>query len=894
MTSKESITKMIANSENKGTLARTMGKLTTAVGLAATAGMILSAAGASVRLVGVTRQGDTVLIEATEPVAYSVSRPDPLSLVVDMRNVTVADARADVERQGAIVGVRLEQTSSADGRALARVHVTLAKPAEYVVRSARNTIRVELKGAGVAVAPVGTTKPPALPMPLPAATSRAARPAGPSAPQTPTIAAPPQAVVPTKSVKSLEPGPQTATIIERIKSSKSASATTVTLAGNGHLAPTAVTESTDRPRRLVLDFPNVTSTAPAQVAIDSPFVTRVRVALNSHQPLVTRVVMEIAGSTSYHLDRTGDSGRDLAVVFEQARPANTVTLPPAATVLEPIEQDPPITLEQAIANVAAITKPEPAGEPIDPMLALRTAATRPAPAMEREGAAAPARTSAPPPPPPPSRQAAPTAATVEPQPSPSPAAPPLARTAVSSPAQTRQPAGLQARAQTPTAPQRPPPAAPAQGTPRTDQPKQYTGDPLSLDLDGVDLRAVLRTFADVSGLNMVIDPDVQGTVDIKLTDVPWDQALDVILRGNQLDYSVDGTIVRISKIKTLEDENKARQSAAQAVAERQAQAGGLAFETFPLSYARAEDMLPLLKGSLRLSKYGQVQFDRRTNTLIIADLPEQFPAIRQLLTSLDRAEPQVEIEARIITTTRDFARAIGVQWGLNGRMTPELGNTTNLAFPNSGAVGGRLGTRDQPVTQGDNTSTVVNLPAPAASSAIGIALGAVNGAFNLDVALSALERSGKGRVLSTPRVTTQNNVEAEIMQGVQIPLVTPPTANTPETVTYKDAALTLRVTPQITAANTVIMQIMVENASPGEPRGNNVQIDTQRANTKVQVSDGATTVMGGVFISRETSGQDRTPGLYRVPLLGWLFKRDTSSDESRELLIFITPRILKG
>ena len=201
---------------------------------------------------------------------------------------------------------------------------------------------------------------------------------------------------------------------------------------------------------------------------------------------------------------------------------------------------------------------------------------------------------------------------------------------------------------------------------------------------------MLRTFSDVSGLNMVIDPDVQGTVDIKLTDVPWDQALDVILRGNQLDYTVDGTIVRVSRIKTLEDENKAKQSAAQALAERQAQAGGLSFETYPLSYAKAAEMAPLLKGSLRLSKYGQVQIDARTNTLIIADLPENLPAIRQLLTALDRAEPQVEIEARIISTTRDFARAIGVQWGLNGRMTPEIGNTTNLAFPNSGEVSGRL------------------------------------------------------------------------------------------------------------------------------------------------------------------------------------------------------------
>ena len=192
---------------------------------------------------------------------------------------------------------------------------------------------------------------------------------------------------------------------------------------------------------------------------------------------------------------------------------------------------------------------------------------------------------------------------------------------------------------------------PPGGLQRPGEQRQFTGHAISLDFEGVDLRAVLRTFADVSGLNMVIDPDVQGTVDIKLTDVPWDQALDVILRGNQLDYTVDGTIVRISRIKTLEDENKSRQAAAQAAAERAAQAGGLAFETFPLSYAKAADMVPLLRGSLRVSKYGQVQFDARTNTLIIADLPEQFPAIRQLLSTLDRAEPQVEIEARIVRPT---------------------------------------------------------------------------------------------------------------------------------------------------------------------------------------------------------------------------------------------------
>ncbi len=409
---------------------------------------------------------------------------------------------------------------------------------------------------------------------------------------------------------------------------------------------------------------------------------------------------------------------------------------------------------------------------------------------------------------------------------------------------------------------------------------------------------MLRTLADVSGLNMVIDPDVQGSVDIKLTDVPWDQALDVILRGNGLDYSVDGTIVRISKIKTLEDENKARQAAAQAAAERQAQAGGLAFETFPLSYAKAAEIAPLLKGSLRLSKYGQVQVDVRTNTLIIADLPEQFGPIRQLLATLDRAEPQVEVEARIVQTTRDFAKAIGVQWGLNGRVMPDIGNTTSLVFPNQGTLGGRLGgtqgTTDPRATELEQTSSGVRLGVPDATSAIGLALGSVNGAFNLDVALSALERTGKGRVLSTPRLTTQNNIEAEVAQGIQIPIQV--VANETVTVSFKDAVLILRVTPQITAANTVIMKITIENGTADFSRQVNgiPPVNTQRALTQVQIDDGATTVIGGIFVSTETSSNGQVPLLHRIPILGWLFKNERVEDESRELLIFITPRILRS
>ena len=181
-----------------------------------------------------------------------------------------------------------------------------------------------------------------------------------------------------------------------------------------------------------------------------------------------------------------------------------------------------------------------------------------------------------------------------------------------------------------------------------------------------------------------------------------------------------------------------------------------------------------------------------------------------------------------------------------------------------------------------------------ASSAVGLALGSVNGAFNLDVALSALESSGNGRLLSTPRVTTQNNVAAEMTQGVQIPIQT--VSNNTVTVSFKDAALTLKVTPQITSANTVIMLISVENATPDFSRQvNNIPpINTQRANTQVLVSDGQTTVIGGIYVSNSTTTSDKTPGLGNVPLLKWLFKRDRVDEANTELLIFITPRIIKS
>jgi type IV pilus assembly protein PilQ len=441
-----------------------------------------------------------------------------------------------------------------------------------------------------------------------------------------------------------------------------------------------------------------------------------------------------------------------------------------------------------------------------------------------------------------------------------------------------------AQAPSPAAAQAETPAAEPEGT----APPRYTGNPVSLDFQGADLRAVLRTFSEISGLNMVIDSTIDGQVDVALRDVPWDQALDIILRANRLGYVVDGTIVRVAPLTVLAEEEAQRRL----LSEAQALAGELRVMTRALSYARAEDLRDLLTQTV-LSQRGSIQFDERTNMLIINDLPDRLAKATDLIATLDRPQPQVEIEARIVQTSRDFARNLGVQWGTTAQATTALGNTLPLSFPNQGSISGRTG-----AAQGDSADnavgSVINMGVTGiATSAIGVALGSVNGALNLDVALSALEKSGQGRILSTPRVSTQNNVEAEITQGVQIPIQT--VANNTVTVQFRDAALTLRVTPQITAANTVIMRIAVENASPDFSKAVNgiPPIDTQRATTQVLVADGDTTVIGGIYVSREQSTQDRTPGFHRIPLLGWLFQRNESSDESRELLIFITPRIMR-
>jgi type IV pilus assembly protein PilQ len=450
-------------------------------------------------------------------------------------------------------------------------------------------------------------------------------------------------------------------------------------------------------------------------------------------------------------------------------------------------------------------------------------------------------------------------------------------------------AGLRLRATGQAAQAAQAPSTPADQVAASQAERRFTGSPVTLDFQGADLRAVLRTFSEISGLNIVIDPAVQGTVDVALRDVPWDQALDIILRANKLGYGVDGTIVRIAPLTVLADEESQRRK----LADEQRLAGELRVLTKTISYAKAEDLKALLEKSA-LSERGTVEVDARTNTLIIKDLADRLQTASDLITTLDRPQPQVEIEARIVETTKNFARSLGVQWGFMGKVDPTLGNTTNLAFPNNGSVSGRAGgVQGAAGTANTGVPTAVALATPTGpgSSAVGLALGAINGAFNLDVMLSAAESRGDVRLLSTPRVSTQNNIAAEIAQGVQIPYQT--ISNNTVTTQFKDAALILKVTPQITAAGTVILNINVDKGSPGPLFGGIPSINTQRANATVLVNDGQTTVLGGIYSTDERTTLGRTPGLSRIPILGWLFRNESLTDESRELLIFITPRIIK-
>ncbi|PYY03964.1 MAG: hypothetical protein DMG64_05990 [Acidobacteria bacterium] len=416
---------------------------------------------------------------------------------------------------------------------------------------------------------------------------------------------------------------------------------------------------------------------------------------------------------------------------------------------------------------------------------------------------------------------------------------------------------------------------------------RYTGEPISVNLKDVDLKDFFRLIHEISGLNVVLDPGVNGTLTIVLDDVPWDQALAIVLQNNGLQCQLNGNVLRIALPDTLRREA----DALRATQEAQALAVDRVTVTRYLSYASAKTIVPTLKAFL--SKRGDIIADDRTNSLIIQDIPSVIPGLDRLVKELDRKTQQVEIEARVVAATRSFARDLGAQVGFGyGNNVSAVGGAGIVGSSPLQATG--ITAPKYIIVGGNQIPLFSNFPAVGATTGLSF-INATNN-YRLDVILTAAEDRGLIKILSRPRVVTQSNIQALVRQGVRIPVVTAAQLGGPPTTTYVDAFLRLQVQPQITSDNTIFLNVDVENTTPnfGQQVAGNPELITQQATTQVLVSDGGTVVIGGVIQTADTISRQQVPLLGDLPILGNLFKRKAVSTSTQELIFFITPRILQS
>lgn len=412
---------------------------------------------------------------------------------------------------------------------------------------------------------------------------------------------------------------------------------------------------------------------------------------------------------------------------------------------------------------------------------------------------------------------------------------------------------------------------------RVSQPK-YTGEKISIDFQDVELNHVFRLIADISGYNIVISPDVKGKFSMKLSDVPWDQALDIILRNYGLSKSVEANIIRIAPTAILarEEEEIAR------VKESQEKSGNLVTRVYPINYANVSAMMQTIKDAKILTNRGFISVDERTTSIVIRDVDQKHEEYEKIIAALDNPTPQVSINARIVEVTDNLTKELGIQWGALVKPTPQT------------QIGGGLLTGGL----GDFTGKplAVNLPAAVGSGTggtLGIGYVSANALRALDIQLSAAESTGQGKVISSPRIVTMDNQKAVIRQGKKIPYETISQDGTK--TEFVDAALELIVVPHITPEGTILMKVEVrKNEADFSRTSNNVPtIDTNEVETLVLINDGDTLALGGIYKRNETEDEAAVPGLGKIPILGWLFKKELKQNTTTEILVFITPRIVK-
>jgi type IV pilus assembly protein PilQ len=416
---------------------------------------------------------------------------------------------------------------------------------------------------------------------------------------------------------------------------------------------------------------------------------------------------------------------------------------------------------------------------------------------------------------------------------------------------------------------------------------KYSGRRISLDLQDADLVNVMRLFGEVANLNIILAPDVRGKVTVRMINIPWDQAMDIILKMNGLGYILEDNILRIASIGALtreaEEEARAKES--------KKKAEDLITRVVSINYAKAGEISGTLKKSL--SARGETVVDDRTNTIIIKDIARNVDEVLTLIKLLDKVIPQVMIEARIVEATTTFTRDIGVQWGGSAKADATYGNATGFTFPNSiGVTGGpTIG-----ATPSGSGNYFVNLPAAAGAGtggAIGFTFGSLNKALNLDLVLSAMESTGEGKVISSPRVSALDNKEAKIQQGQSIPYSTTSASGT--STQFIQANLELTVTPHVTPDNKIFMKVKATKNAPDTSLsvGGQPSIRNNEATTEILLGDGETAVIGGILIIDRAESIQRVPFFADLPLIGWLFRQKINKDSKRELLIFITPKVIK-
>ena len=440
----------------------------------------------------------------------------------------------------------------------------------------------------------------------------------------------------------------------------------------------------------------------------------------------------------------------------------------------------------------------------------------------------------------------------------------------------------------------------AAGQPNVYDAGNYTGRKVDFNVKDIDIKNLLGAIAEISKKNIIVADDVHGSVTIKLRNVPWDQALDIILKSKALGREDIGNIIRVAPIETLRAEQKA---AAEAYKNRQA-SEPLKVRLIPVNYAKADQLTGQIKDTL--TDRGTVSIDSRTNTLIVKDVQEALLRAEGIVRNLDTQTPEVLIEARIVEAATSFSRQAGIQWGGNVSFSPTLGNPTGLIFPNILSVAGAADDPSAPTTGlfgpvsggagAAGTNFAVNMPAPIGlnnGAGLGFVFGSAGGAANLNLRLSAAENSGTIKTISSPRVVTTDNNDASISQGVSIPFSQTSAAGV--STTFVEARLELRVNPHVTQEGSIQMRINATNNQPNpQLTGANGQpsISRREARTEVLVKDGETTVIGGIYTRRNSEAWNEVPVLSKIPILGWLFKKKAVTDDRTELLIFVTPRIV--